>query len=138
MNTAGKVAIGVLALAALGGGAYVLLKGNEDPQAPGAGPTGSGNSLIDKGLDLYGKGTDAAAKLAQQRYPAGTLLRGGDTTKIYQMDAEGKRHWISSRAKFDSLGLSMGAVKSISQAELLLIPEGSSIAGLALAGLNLR
>lgn len=64
-------------------------------------------------------------------YPEGTLLRAGSNDKVYYIDAQGSRHWIQTRAKFNSMGLSMSNVKSISSSEMNSIPTGTNIAGLS-------
>lgn len=65
------------------------------------------------------------------KYPAGTLLRAGTDSKIYQMDAQGFKHYVSSRAVFDRLRLSMTSVRSITLAELNTIPTGAMLSGLS-------
>jgi hypothetical protein len=144
MNTAGKIALLTIGAAAIGGGIYLVTKqpATTAPGTPalpsGSVSSGTGNSLLDQGLSIFGKAQDASGKLTAKLYPAGTLLRGGTSEKIYQIDAQGAKHWISSRAKFDSLGLSMSNVKSIPEAELALIPNGSNISGLAGFAMGLR
>jgi hypothetical protein len=68
---------------------------------------------------------------AKTKYPAGTLLRAGTDSRVYQMDTQGYRHWITTRSKFDSLHLSMASVKTITLTEMNAIPVGSTISGLA-------
>lgn len=65
-----------------------------------------------------------------QKYPAGTLLRQGNDDKVYQVNSQGERQWITNRKKFDSMGLSMKNVRSISASEMNSIPMGSSLSGI--------
>jgi hypothetical protein len=135
MNTAGKITLLILGGAAIGTGIYLVTKQPATPPAPGtptgSGSSGTGSSILDQGLSLFTKAQNASGQLTSKLYPAGTLLRGGTDSKVYQIDAQGQKHWISSLSKFNSLGLSMSNVKSIPAAELALIPNGANISGLA-------
>jgi hypothetical protein len=92
---------------------------------------GGGSSVGSKIQDVVNQAQDVATtvsnNLPKSKYPTGTLLRSGNDQRVYVIDEIGQRKWVSTRAKFDSLGFNMANVKSISNSEMLMIKEGPSI-----------
>lgn len=127
-----KLLIGsaVLALGVIGIVAYKRM---------GAGASNS-SSLLPTVTASTGSGSGSSTATQQptaqttQRvstYPEGTLLRYGNDSKVYIIDAVGYRHWISNRNYFDRQGYKMADVKSITIQQMMAIPEASPLAGLA-------
>jgi Flp pilus assembly protein CpaB len=63
-------------------------------------------------------------------YPAGTLLRAGSDSKVYLVNDQCQRQWITSRSKFDALGLKMDQVYSVSNELINMVPRGADLSGL--------
>jgi hypothetical protein len=103
--TKNKIIIGSGVLLVLGVGAYFLLKKQS-----------AGNNIP--------SGT------APKVYPPNTLVKVKDSDPVYVIGADGARHHIPTRAKFDAYGYTRDNIKQISKAEMQAIPEGAALAGL--------
>jgi hypothetical protein len=132
MKTAGKVAISLAALALVGGGAYLALRTPATDTSGPALPQGSGSSpsILDKIVGTTDKVQNAASTVVKKLYPAGTLVRRNEEVKVYQIDAQGYKHWITTKDKFLAMGLSFDSVKKLNAIEFAAIPDGPNISGL--------
>lgn len=66
-------------------------------------------------------------------FPPGTLVRVGKDAKVFLINNQCQRQWITTRQKFDSLGLDMNNVVSVSTQVMNSIPLGADLSGLGCA-----
>lgn len=64
------------------------------------------------------------------QFPTGTLLRQDSSEKVYQVNANCERQWITSRTKFNSMGLRMEDVFSVPRQVMESIKLGADLKGL--------
>lgn len=124
MNTT-KIIIGSTVLIGAAGIAYMMMKRSQAQAGGSTASSSPGSSLLPSTVT-----TPPASSSKGSNYPEGALLRAGSSSEVYIIDAQGYRHWITSRSAFDRMSLSMTNVKSITAAEMESIPRAENIAGL--------
>jgi hypothetical protein len=127
---ANKIIIGGSILAAAGVAAYFFLK-KKPPVAANPGAGTSTNPAANTQVPVTPNPVPAVVGGARvSHWPEGSLIRHSKNEKVFVIDAQGYRRYITNRQYFDRQGWNMKDVRSISLAEMIAIPEGARLAGL--------